>query len=136
MDKASLRVCKCVKALRGTGVGLLVVLLPVVLLPALELLLPALVAVLRELEPEELAVCEAAEEILGYVYAGPRRERAERVREALANVGLYQHQVRQALRLPPARSTRWPVATPKAPPRLCASISSAPSASTPRNSTS
>jgi hypothetical protein len=61
MDKASLRVCKCVKALRGTGVGLLVVLLPVVLLPALELLLPALVAVLRELEPEELAVCEAAE---------------------------------------------------------------------------
>jgi hypothetical protein len=43
-------------ALRGTGVGLLVV-----LLPALELLLPVLVAVLRELEPEELALCEAAE---------------------------------------------------------------------------
>jgi hypothetical protein len=46
-----------VKALRGTGVGLLVVLL----LPALEPLLPAVLAVLRELEPEELALCEAAE---------------------------------------------------------------------------
>ena len=44
--------------MRGTGVGLLVVLL----LPALEPLLPALVAVVvRELEPEELALNEAAE---------------------------------------------------------------------------
>ena len=43
--------------MRGTGVGLLVVLL----LPALEPLLPAVLAVLRELETEELALCEAAE---------------------------------------------------------------------------
>src|ERR1700738_1684588 len=55
MDKGSLRVCRCVKALRGTGVGA-----PVVLVPALPLLPPP-VAVMRELEPEELALSEAAE---------------------------------------------------------------------------
>src|ERR1700730_9254524 len=57
MDRASLRVCRCVKALRGTGVGL-----PVVLLPELELVLPAPVAVVvGGLRPEELALNEAAE---------------------------------------------------------------------------
>ena len=50
MDKDSFRVCRCMKALKGTGVGLLVVLLA-------ELLLP-LGAVLRVLE---LALSEAAE---------------------------------------------------------------------------
>jgi hypothetical protein len=34
MDKDSFRVCKCMKALRGTGAGLLVVLLPELLLLA------------------------------------------------------------------------------------------------------